>query len=201
MNAFNVRPQSPVRLDSRAGGAGECNFQRGQWDTQQQQIGPADPVDAIHCFRQSTEPSKGSGTPSTPALAFGLWLLKQAPGFFASSAAIIEATTTERIPSCDKRLKAMPPIRFNVAATALEHHIFFGVAKPELHRQSVALFRRAAGGNAVRVLSHAKAVSPIVGRHDPAHSKILSRSVGKSGAAQAAALSRCCMDASRLLAV
>jgi hypothetical protein len=68
----------------------------------------------------------------------------------------------------------VPPVGINVAATALEQHFAARVVKPELHRQSISVFRGSACGGAVRILAQAHATAMMVNRNNPAHDEILS---------------------------
>ncbi|GEM_PF-5832294 len=117
--------------------------------------------------------SHGVGLPA-PWLQFRLRLFERAPRLFCSGTAVVQAAATECVPGRDQRLKAVPPIGVNVAATALEQHIFPRTAKPELHRQGVALLRLPTSGHTVRILSHAKATAMMVNCNNPAHIEILS---------------------------
>ena len=96
------------------------------------------------------------------------------PWFCRSRPAIRQAAATECVPGEHERLKAMPPIGFDVAAPSLEQKRAACVVKPEFHGEGVALFRCSARGGAVHVLSQANTAAPVIGGYDPTHSMILS---------------------------
>ena len=96
------------------------------------------------------------------------------PGCGRSRPAIRQAAATECVPGEHERLKAMPPIGFDVAAPPLEQKGAACVVKPEFHGEVVALLRCSARGGAVHVLPQTNTAAPMIGGYDPTHGEILS---------------------------
>lgn len=80
--------------------------------------------------------------------------------------------TAKSVPGVDQRLKTVPPVGVNVAATPLKAKLPTRTVEAKLHRERVRLFGGSAPREAVAIFSSPKAAAVMVGRDNPAHDMI-----------------------------